>query len=141
MYICEVLRKESNNKLKINIMFKGLVKIIKTVRFENGSARQFTVNGVNVIIDDAGKGRGFDTFFRTSKKKIHDPKRFLILAGKKSVSAHEVKSGLFHLHRLGALNLFVFGFNSCGKCGGTGNIGCQTDAGTCWKCNGIGLTK
>ena len=130
MYICEVLRKESNNKLKINIMFKGLVKIIKTVRFENGSARQFTVNGVNVIIDDAGKGRGFDTFFRTSKKKIHNPKRFLIAVG-----------GLFHLHRLGALNLFVFGFDTCGKCGGTGNIGCQTDAGTCWKCNGIGLTK
>ena len=32
-------------------------------------------------------------------------------------------------------------YDTCSKCGGTGNVGFNVDNGTCWKCSGFGYIK
>jgi len=91
-------------------------------------------------IDDAGEGRQWNMF--RSGKKINTPKlRFIVRFNGYSVAQRTEDAAFVALHRKGKLNLFDFGFNTCSKCGGSGQVPSRIDHGTCFKCRGFGIMK
>lgn len=46
----------------------------------------------------------------------------------------------FSLVRKGKLEIPT-DYDTCPKCGGSGNVGYNVDGGTCWRCNGVGYKK
>ena len=56
------------------------------------------------------------------------------------VKGANMDSLFFHLVRGGKIEI-PSDYDTCSKCGGTGNVGYRVDGGTCWKCNGVGYKK
>ncbi len=92
-------------------------------------------------IAEAGEGKIFTKFQSGNRISTTIRARFLVKFGGKTVANHTFHGAIFHLHKLGLIDLYPFGFETCPKCSGTGNVGYNVDGGKCWKCNSHGLIE
>jgi len=90
-------------------------------------SEHITTNGGKIT--EAGEGKIFTSFPSGSRISTTIRARFLVKNGGKIVTNHTFHGAIFHLHKLGLIDLYPFAFETCPKCSGTGNVGYNVDGG------------